>query len=65
VIKSTYPLKLPLSIKKAAQRLAKEDGGVFERVDRGHGRPKKDTNQRTRLPEDWHCCRNVGSPGKV
>ena len=24
--KSTYPLKLPLSIKKAAQRLAKEDG---------------------------------------
>jgi hypothetical protein len=26
VSKSTYPLKLPLSIKKAAQRLAKEDG---------------------------------------
>jgi len=24
--KSTYPLKLPLSTKKAAQRLAKEDG---------------------------------------
>jgi predicted HicB family RNase H-like nuclease len=24
--KSTYPLKLPPSIKKAAQRLAKEDG---------------------------------------
>ena len=24
--KGTYPLKLPLSIKKAAQRLAKEDG---------------------------------------
>ncbi len=24
--KSTYPLKLPLSIKKAAQRLAKDDG---------------------------------------
>jgi hypothetical protein len=24
--KSRYPLKLPLSIKKAAQRLAKEDG---------------------------------------
>jgi hypothetical protein len=24
--KSTYPLSLPLSIKKAAQRLAKEDG---------------------------------------
>jgi hypothetical protein len=24
--KSIYPLKLPLSIKKAAQRLAKEDG---------------------------------------
>ena len=24
--KSTYPLKLPLSVKKAAQRLAKEDG---------------------------------------
>jgi hypothetical protein len=24
--KSAYPLKLPLSIKKAAQRLAKEDG---------------------------------------
>ena len=24
--KSTYPLKLPNSIKKAAQRLAKEDG---------------------------------------
>jgi hypothetical protein len=24
--KSTYPLKLPLSIKKAAQRLAQEDG---------------------------------------
>ena len=23
---STYPLKLPMSIKKAAQRLAKEDG---------------------------------------
>jgi len=39
--KSTYPLKLPLSIKKAAQRLAKEDGvssdqwiavGVAEKV---------------------------------
>jgi hypothetical protein len=26
VSKATYPLKLPLSIKKAAQRLAKEDG---------------------------------------
>ena len=26
MIKATYPLKLPLSIKKAAQRLAKEDG---------------------------------------
>jgi len=26
VSKSTYPLKLPLSTKKAAQRLAKEDG---------------------------------------
>lgn len=24
--RATYPLKLPLSIKKAAQRLAKEDG---------------------------------------
>jgi hypothetical protein len=24
--KSTYPLKLPFSVKKAAQRLAKEDG---------------------------------------
>ena len=24
--RSTYPLKLPLSIKKAAQRLAKKDG---------------------------------------
>ena len=24
--KATYPLKLPLSIKKAGQRLAKEDG---------------------------------------
>lgn len=24
--KATYPLKLPLTIKKAAQRLAKEDG---------------------------------------
>lgn len=24
--RSTYPLKLPLSIKRAAQRLAKEDG---------------------------------------
>jgi hypothetical protein len=24
--KATYPLKVPLSIKKAAQRLAKEDG---------------------------------------
>lgn len=24
--KSTYPLKLPVSIKQAAQRLAKEDG---------------------------------------
>ena len=24
--KSTYPLKLPLSVKRAAQRLAKEDG---------------------------------------
>jgi hypothetical protein len=24
--KATYPLKLPTSIKKAAQRLAKEDG---------------------------------------
>jgi hypothetical protein len=24
--KASYPLKLPLSIKKAAQRLAKEDG---------------------------------------
>jgi hypothetical protein len=24
--KATYPLKIPLSIKKAAQRLAKEDG---------------------------------------
>ncbi len=24
--KSTYPLKLPLSVKKAAQRLAEEDG---------------------------------------
>ena len=24
--KATYPLRLPLSIKKAAQRLAKEDG---------------------------------------
>jgi hypothetical protein len=24
--KTTYPLKLPLSIKKAAERLAKEDG---------------------------------------
>jgi len=26
VSKATYPLKLPASIKKAAQRLAKEDG---------------------------------------
>jgi hypothetical protein len=26
VSKATYPLKLPLSVKKAAQRLAKEDG---------------------------------------
>jgi hypothetical protein len=24
--KATYPLKLPLSVKKAAERLAKEDG---------------------------------------
>ncbi len=24
--RATYPLKLPLSVKKAAQRLAKEDG---------------------------------------
>jgi hypothetical protein len=24
--KATYPLKLPMSVKKAAQRLAKEDG---------------------------------------
>jgi hypothetical protein len=24
--KATYPLKLPISVKKAAQRLAKEDG---------------------------------------
>lgn len=24
--KATYPLKLPLSVKQAAQRLAKEDG---------------------------------------
>jgi HicB family len=24
--KGTYPLKLPMSVKKAAQRLAKEDG---------------------------------------
>jgi hypothetical protein len=24
--KATYPLKLPVSVKKAAQRLAKEDG---------------------------------------
>ncbi len=24
--KSTYPLKLPMSVKRAAQRLAKEDG---------------------------------------
>lgn len=24
--KATYPLKLPLSVKKAAQRLAREDG---------------------------------------
>ena len=24
--KATYPLKLPLSVKRAAQRLAKEDG---------------------------------------
>jgi predicted HicB family RNase H-like nuclease len=24
--KATYPFKLPLSVKKAAQRLAKEDG---------------------------------------
>ena len=39
--KATYPLKLPLSIKKAAQRLAQEDGvslnkwiasGVAEKV---------------------------------
>jgi len=39
--KGTYPLKLPLSIKKAAQRLAQEDGvslnqwiasGVAEKV---------------------------------
>ena len=33
--KSTYPLKLPLSIKKAAQRLAKEDGVSLNRWDRG------------------------------
>jgi len=26
MIKASYPLKLPASIKKAAQRLAKEDG---------------------------------------
>ena len=29
--RSTYPLKLPLSIKKAAQRLAKEDGVSLNR----------------------------------
>ena len=29
--KATYPLKLPLSIKKAAQRLAKEDGVSLNR----------------------------------
>jgi hypothetical protein len=30
--KATYPLKLPLSIKKAAQRLAKEDGVSLNHV---------------------------------
>lgn len=29
--KATYPLKLPLSIKKAAQRLAKEDGASLNK----------------------------------
>jgi hypothetical protein len=38
--KSTYPLKLPLSIKKAAQRLAKEDGVSLNQWDRGSGRRK-------------------------
>jgi hypothetical protein len=38
VSKPTYPLKLPLSIKKAAQRLAKEDGVSSNPMDRGRGR---------------------------
>ena len=29
--KATYPLKLPISIKKAAPRLAKEDGASLNR----------------------------------
>jgi hypothetical protein len=37
--KATYPLKLPTSIKKAAQRLAKEDGVSL--------------NQKTRWKGNW------------
>jgi hypothetical protein len=38
--KAAYPLKLPLSIKKAAQRLAKEDGVSFTNGSRQRS-PKK------------------------
>ena len=38
--KSTYPLKLPLSIKKAAQRFGEGRWRVFEPMDRGSGRRK-------------------------
>ena len=55
--KSTYPLKLPLSIKKAAQRLAKEDGvssdqwiavGVAEKVGVVEPRPTFSRNEQAR-----------------
>jgi hypothetical protein len=57
--KATYPLKLPLSIKKAAQRLAKEDGVSLrnpEPMDRGSGRLKSrgGGNRRRLFQEaDW------------
>src|SRR3984957_15040044 len=38
--KATYPLKLPLSIKKAAQRLAKEDGVSLNQWIAGAGAEK-------------------------